>query len=403
MAVGTTVALLAEIRKEAQELGRQNLRLDISNTDHGRNQRELAAARRILTRVHVPDREGVAQRLLHELRADSLRDTDGGGVLLAIVDMLRSDSMAAARDQTCRICGLAEGVDVESRDHRGRWSVQCPTCGDFTITQVVVDRLDQPTRHNLSAWTRAKKESGQAAPTISSDTVDAIVSSFPTYSVADKQRLLIETLADQTSHPGELVHLNYRSLSPRVWASGPDETYYLANALHGRMLIEFAQEPNDRTTDYCQITPAGWDYLDRIETSALMSASSQVFVAMWFDPSMESAWVHGIRPALESAGYTPYRVDNDLSDLGRIDAKIETEIKRSRFLIADVTGARQGVYYEAGYAMGLGLPVIWSVRSDRMNDMHFDTKQYKHVIWDTPDDLLEQLTALVIAAIGLPP
>ena len=65
-----------------------------------------------------------------------------------------------------------------------------------------------------------------------------------------------------------------------------------------------------------------------------------------------------------------------------------------------MTGGRQGVYYEAGYAMGLGLPVIWTVRSDRENDMHFDTKQYGLIIWDTPEDLAEDLEALVIAAIG---
>ena len=134
----------------------------------------------------------------------------------------------------------------------------------------------------------------------------------------------------------------------------------------------------DQTIDHCQITPTGWDYLDKAERRTL--DSSQAFVAMWFNPSMDSAWNYGIKPALESAAYMPYRVDNDLSDLGRIDAKIEVEIKRSRFLVADVTGGRQGVYYEAGYAMGLGLPVIWSVRSDRKDDMHFDTQQYNVVV-----------------------
>ncbi|MCY3840764.1 MAG: hypothetical protein OXH09_19300 [Gammaproteobacteria bacterium] len=238
----------------------------------------------------------------------------------------------------------------------------------------------------------------KAPPLISRDTFDAIVSSFPNYSVADKQRLLIQTLAEQSSRPGESVYLNYRSLSPRVWGSGSEEACYLADALHDRGLIAFTQKSGDRTIDHCQITPAGWDYLDKIENRTL--DSSQAFVAMWFDPSMDAAWIDGIKPALEDAGYMPYRVDNDLSDLGRIDAKIEVEIKRSRFLVADVTGGRQGVYYEAGYALGLGLPVIWCVRSDRKDDMHFDTQQYKHIIWSTPQDLGEKLEALVIAAIG---
>ena len=307
--------------------------------------------------------------------------------------------MSTTVDQICRICGLPDGADVKSSDNNECWMVRCPTCGDFTITQSVIDHsLLQSTRHKLSAWTRAKKESGQAAPLVSQESFDAIVSSFPNYNVADKQRLLIQTLAEQTSHPGESVYLNYRSLWPRVWASGSDETHYLANALHDRGLIEFTQKSGDQTIDYCQITPAGWDYLDKVESRPL--DSSQAFVAMWFDPSMDSAWSDGIKPALESAGYMPYRVDNDLSNLGRIDAKIEVEIKRSRFLVADVTGGRQGVYYEAGYAMGLGLPVIWSVRSNHKSDMHFDTKQYKHIIWDTPEYLARELEALVIAAVG---
>ena len=298
-------------------------------------------------------------------------------------------------NQICRICGLPDGVDVESSDYNERWTVRCPICGDFTITQSVINRgLDRATRHQLSAWTRAKKEAGQAAPLISQDTFDAIVSSFPNYSVADKQRLLIQILAEKTSHPGESVFLDYRSLSPCVWASGAEEVRYLAKALCDRRLLEFTHKLGDR----CQITPAGWDYLDNVESRTL--DSSQAFVAMWFDPSMDSAWIDGIKPALERAGYMPYRVDNDLANLGRIDAKIEVEIKRSRFLVADVTGGRQGVYYEAGYAMGLGLPVIWSVNSDHKDDMHFDTQQYKHIIWDTAEDLAQELEALVIAAIG---
>ena len=301
--------------------------------------------------------------------------------------------------QACRICGLPDGVNVKSSDDNERWTVDCPICGDFTITQSVIDRsLFQKSRHKLSAWTRAKKESGRAAPLIAQDTFDAIVSSVPSYGVADKQRLLIQILAEQSSYPGESVYLNYTSLWPQVWASGSEETRYLADALHDRGLIVFTQKSGDRTIDFCQISPRGWDYLDKVDNRML--DNSQAFVAMWFDPSMDSAWTDGIRPALESARYMPYRVDNDLSNLGRIDAKIEVEIKRSRFLVADVTGGRQGVYYEAGYAMGLGLPVIWSVRSDHEHHMHFDTKQYKHVIWDTPEYLAKELEALVLAAIG---
>ena len=84
---------------------------------------------------------------------------------------------------------------------------------------------------------------------------------------------------------------------------------------------------------------------------------------MWFDQCIDDAWNFGFKPALETVGYLPHRVDI-VPHIDRIDAKIQAEIKESRFLVADVTGQRQGVYFEAGYAMGLGLPVVWTVRKD---------------------------------------
>lgn len=160
----------------------------------------------------------------------------------------------------------------------------------------------------------------------------------------------------------------------------------------------FTGELGDRTSDRCQITRRGWDYLDELDRGS--PVTSRAFVAMWFDPSMDVVWIEGIKPALERAGYVPYRVDNDLVDVGRIEAKIEAETRRSRFLVADVTAGRQGVYYKAGYAMGIRSPVIWTVRSGHRKDMHFDTGQCSHINWDTLDQLAQELEAVVIDAIG---
>ena len=79
----------------------------------------------------------------------------------------------------------------------------------------------------------------------------------------------------------------------------------------------------------------------------------------------------------------------------RIDAKIEHEIRNSAFVVADVTEQKQGVYYEAGFAKGLGLPVIWTVNEKEKDDLHFDTRQYRHIIWTDEADLQERLYHLV--------
>lgn len=84
----------------------------------------------------------------------------------------------------------------------------------------------------------------------------------------------------------------------------------------------------------------------------------------------------------------------------RIDTKIITEIKNSRFIVADVTEQKHGVYFEAGYALGLGLPVIWCVCKDHLPNVHFDTRQYNHIVWESEYDLKEQLYNFICAIIG---
>ena len=61
---------------------------------------------------------------------------------------------------------------------------------------------------------------------------------------------------------------------------------------------------------------------------------------------------------------------------------------------------RGGVYYEAGFAQGLNIPVIWTCREDRMDRVHFDTRQYSHILWTGPQDLRQKLRNKIGAVIG---
>ena len=131
--------------------------------------------------------------------------------------------------------------------------------------------------------------------------------------------------------------------------------------------------------------------------------SAQCFVAMWFDPSMEEVYEKGIKPAIEAVGYSPLRIDRQ-EFVGKIDDEIIAEIRRSRFLVADFThghdGARGGVYYEAGFAQGLGLTVIFTCRDDMFDNLHFDTRQFNHIAWENPDDLREKLANRIGSVMG---
>ena len=124
---------------------------------------------------------------------------------------------------------------------------------------------------------------------------------------------------------------------------------------------------------------------------------------MWFDDEVDPLYERGIKPAVEAAGYKPTRIDQKL-DVDKIDDAIVAEIRRSKFIIADFThgesGARGGVYYEAGFAYGLEKPVIFTCREDLIDEIHFDTRQYNHILWEEPEDLAEPLKQRILARIG---
>jgi nucleoside 2-deoxyribosyltransferase len=69
-------------------------------------------------------------------------------------------------------------------------------------------------------------------------------------------------------------------------------------------------------------------------------------------------------------------------------------------LIADCTELRQAVFFEAGYAMGLGLPVIFTCKKGTKIEGCFDTRQYNHIIWENAEDLQAQLKDRILAVIG---
>ena len=94
---------------------------------------------------------------------------------------------------------------------------------------------------------------------------------------------------------------------------------------------------------------------------------------MWFNEATSEAYAGGIEPALSATGYKAVRIDKKEHN-NKIDDEIIAEIRRSRFLIADFTcepkNVRGGVYYEAGFAQGLGIPVIWTCKDTSLADLH---------------------------------
>jgi nucleoside 2-deoxyribosyltransferase len=124
---------------------------------------------------------------------------------------------------------------------------------------------------------------------------------------------------------------------------------------------------------------------------------------MWFYKDL-NALSKTISKAIDKAGYKPLRMD-ELQHNNKIDDEIIAQIRNSKFVVADFTGRRGGVYFEAGFALGLGIPVIWVCREKELKRIHFDNRQYNFILWDEKNlhELEVKLINRIEATIGRGP
>lgn len=254
----------------------------------------------------------------------------------------------------------------------------------------------------LTTWLIDQRRQGIAQPIILQETVLSILNSSVDRSLSMHRRAerLLGYVVAKTDIAGTNVLITDGSHEAFAWTESVDwqEVGYLLEHLKNKGLLTLQRT---RGVGYqAVVTVDGYTKIDELATT---SDSAQAFVAMWFADEMEEAYEKAIRPAIETAGYEAMRIDLK-PDVNKIDDEILAEIRRSRFLVADMThgedGARGGVYFEAGFALGLNIPVIFTCRNDRIDALHFDTRQYYHIVWSNPEELYKGLTNRIGAVIG---
>jgi len=308
---------------------------------------------------------------------------------------------------TCKLCGTQEIVNP----HRATFNktlLVCARCGTYWISRIaqVCEPTDaiRPHLHLLSGVCRHQWDSTHepfvltAALLSESDVFSREISSRVPSDIPGKARAVLRSVADRSEYPGHRVSLFPKNDYPLGFCKIADEFRFYLQHLQETGLLNIRNELAGMDGSLpVYLTAAGWDTL---AGESGRRKSNQCFVAMWFDPSVEKAFTEGIKLIESDTGFTMLRIDmTEFNE--KVCDKILAEIKSSRFMIADVTNHRHAVYFEAGFAMGLGLPVIWCCRKDEMGKCpNFDTRQYNHILWETPDELKDRLKARIAATIG---
>ena len=267
--------------------------------------------------------------------------------------------------------------------------------------------LDAPEKARLTTWLVDQRNMGVRYPLVTEDIIRGIRRK-PPLAVHERANRLLRFIAEQTITIGTAYKPGKENLAGYAWSESinGNEIEYLINYLLKAKLLEtpigaFGPPVDSLGVPYeVTVSVEGHSQIDLQGTN---TDSSQAFVAMWFHDSTNDAYDKGIEPAIKKAGYKPLRIDRK-EHVNKIDDEIIAELRRSRFLVADFShghdGARGGVYYEAGFAHGLGLPVIFACSKDSVETLHFDTNHYNHIVWKTPDELREKLKNRILAVIG---
>ena len=254
----------------------------------------------------------------------------------------------------------------------------------------------------LTTWLVDQREHGVMLPLITPKVIEDAIKSRP-LPVHERADRLLRLIAQKTGSVGQNVYIPNEDPASLAWTESTEwsEVAYCHKYLKDMGLIQGTNFQGLKFQDTVTV-----DGYARIADQATNVDSTQAFVAMWFDESMNTVFDNGIKPAIEEVGYTPFRIDRK-EYLNKIDDEIIAEIRRSRYLVADFTqgpdGARGGVYYESGFAHGLGLPVIFTCRQEAVEKLHFDTSHYNHIVWTDPVDLREKLKNRIRAVIGQGP
>ena len=295
--------------------------------------------------------------------------------------------------ELCPVC-RKPGAEVALRtDGSDVLDVECSACTTFSMSDDLGREFSwdaESTRHILSSIIRNRSERGLITELTTANHSTFLDSVRLPKTPLDYVILLLRHLEREQDEFHDWVFVE--DISPAsLFAKDHSAAKYTIDCAYD---LGYLDEMDGKSA--LRLSLSGWDYLEEINRTG--ADSRQAFVAMSFDKSMDDTYEKGIRPALDATGFQPLRIDRR-EDNEKICDTIIAEIRRSGLLVAEATGQNPGVMFEAGFALGLDIPIIWVVKASETKKLHFDTRQYRHVTWNTPAELAENLVARIEATL----
>ncbi|WP_196595914.1 hypothetical protein [Pectinatus frisingensis] len=320
-------------------------------------------------------------------------------------------------DIVCPICGNKAKVSYADRNT----NIVCLMCGSYMYTADKECLLYDKERNNsyfndpyafekykcaLFYYLRVIKKNYLKKPTILSwnSYLDIFAEPFDGYKFYD---LYPKTFSKKIDMVMELLSTFIDDIGKYYPQNLPDDiVWWLALSKEQKdETIEILKELDyikdiRNKAPHITFTPKGWGKIDSLQRN---KKRNSVFIAMSFDWDNKEFPIgtcrDAIKEAISKAGYEPCIISEHQHNKS-IPQEIENEIKKSEFVVTDLTTQNKGAYFEAGVAKGLGKEVIFTCHEDDFNNIHFDTKQINTIKWSDKNTFVDDLYKRIKFTIG---
>lgn len=317
----------------------------------------------------------------------------------------------------CPVCSNADGGSC--REFTGGF--ECSICGIFKTHRVSINDwgLNRLQSAVLSHRIRRKSDNISSSENdlfkVTPVLLDSLRSNGRLPGKAEQAANIVRFIGDEVSHSGEAVGqfpqnfhaiigaLN-REAAIRLTKELVERKKLIADPLGTAVGLDPATGRPIRSFTNIDLSLDGWEQYEAEKRGGF--AGNYGFLAMQFDePDLETFVREVVKPAVKKVGYDLVDM-NDVGRAGIIDNIMRLEISRAAFVIADLTHDNSGAYWEAGYAEGLGKPVLYicEVAKFEEESTHFDTNHCTTIPWcrHDPDDFREKLIATLRRSLDLP-
>jgi nucleoside 2-deoxyribosyltransferase len=267
----------------------------------------------------------------------------------------------------------------------------CPRCGEYALssTAIAVLEVDQrpfsDRQRAILCHAIRKRRRGEKPTIYTVDDLDAILNAAKLPAVAEQAETLVLLIGELLEGPGVLLDLYDLRHGGVIGTLNPDNFDFVLRGLEGDGLLE-RKGPPSRGEWTGTLTFKGWERLQELQRGRVKGL--RAFMAMKFgNEELDRIYVEHFKPAASAAGFDLRKVNEEPTP-GLIDNRIRVDIRESRFVVADLSDDNLGAYWEAGYAEGLGKPVIYTCERTKFESektTHFDTNHSLTIPWDAED------------------